>query len=125
MITKDKWVAIMRAAGFTEDDMQRWHKEFEKAAPAEHQEFLEFLHIPCGRDRQDPRVEQGLARGYDLRQERLAAGRVEQRGAEAAGVPVGHSQRDPDLFGEFLLQDLRLVFGAELLQRRRASRSRW
>jgi hypothetical protein len=27
--------------------MHRWHAEFEKAAPAEHQEFLEFLHIPA------------------------------------------------------------------------------
>ena len=45
MMTKDRWVAIMRAAGFGEDDMRRWHTEFEKAAPAEHQEFLEFLHI--------------------------------------------------------------------------------
>ena len=47
MITKDKWVAIMRGAGFTEADMHRWHREFEKAAPQEHQEFLEFLHIPA------------------------------------------------------------------------------
>ena len=46
MVTKDKWVAIMKAAGFSEDDMRRWHTEFEKAAPEEHQEFLEFLHIP-------------------------------------------------------------------------------
>ena len=46
MITKDRWVGIMRAAGFSEDAMKRWHVEFEKAAPAEHQEFLEFLHIP-------------------------------------------------------------------------------
>jgi DNA-binding transcriptional MerR regulator len=45
MITKDKWVSIMRSAGFKESDMDRWHREFEKAAPAEHQEFLEFLHI--------------------------------------------------------------------------------
>ena len=45
VITKDKWVAIMRKAGFSEDDMHRWHAEFEKTAPAEHQEFLEFLHI--------------------------------------------------------------------------------
>lgn len=45
MVTKDKWVAIMTAAGFSEDDMRRWHSEFEKAAPDEHQEFLEFLHI--------------------------------------------------------------------------------
>lgn len=47
MITKDKWVEVMRAAGFTEENMHRWHREFEKAAPAEHQEFLEFLHVPA------------------------------------------------------------------------------
>ena len=46
MITKEKWVAIMKASGFKEDDMHRWHGEFERAAPEEHQEFLEFLHIP-------------------------------------------------------------------------------
>src|SRR5580704_4092153 len=46
MVTKEKWVAIMKAAGFTEPDMRRWHVEFEKSAPDEHQEFLEFLHIP-------------------------------------------------------------------------------
>jgi DNA-binding transcriptional MerR regulator len=46
MVTKEKWTAIMKAAGFSEDDMRRWHVEFEKSAPDEHQEFLEFLHIP-------------------------------------------------------------------------------
>ena len=47
MVTKQKWVEIMRAAGFSEEQMHRWHREFEKAAPTEHQEFLEFLHIPA------------------------------------------------------------------------------
>jgi hypothetical protein len=46
MNTKEKWVSIMQAAGFSEADMQRWHVEFERSAPEEHQEFLEFLHIP-------------------------------------------------------------------------------
>ena len=46
MVTKEKWTAIMSAAGFTKEDMHRWHAEFEKSAPQEHQEFLEFLHIP-------------------------------------------------------------------------------
>jgi DNA-binding transcriptional MerR regulator len=46
MITKQKWVSIMKGAGFSEADMHRWHAEFEKSAPEEHQEFLEFLHIP-------------------------------------------------------------------------------
>lgn len=47
MISKEKWVEIMRGAGFSEDDMHRWHTEFERSAPAEHQEFLEFLKIPA------------------------------------------------------------------------------
>lgn len=47
MLTKDKLVSIMRAAGLTEDDMNRFHAEFERSAPAEHQEFLEFLKIPA------------------------------------------------------------------------------
>ena len=46
MVRKEKWVEMIRAAGFTEEQMYRWHREFEKAAPAQHQEFLEFLHIP-------------------------------------------------------------------------------
>jgi DNA-binding transcriptional MerR regulator len=46
VITKDKWVEIMRKVGFSDEDMHRWHKEFEKSAPEEHQEFLQFLHIP-------------------------------------------------------------------------------
>jgi hypothetical protein len=37
----------MRASGLTEDDMRRFHAEFERNAPEEHQEFLEFLHIPA------------------------------------------------------------------------------
>ncbi len=45
-MTKDKWVSIMKAAGFSEDDMRRWHREFEKAAPEDHNEFLKYLHIP-------------------------------------------------------------------------------
>src|SRR5580704_14735922 len=47
MITKEKWVSIMKASGMTEETMHRWHAEFEKAAPEEHQEFLEYLHIPA------------------------------------------------------------------------------
>jgi MerR family transcriptional regulator, thiopeptide resistance regulator len=52
MITKDKWVAIMKGCGLTEEQMHAWHGEFERAAPDEHQEFLEFLHIPAEEIRQ-------------------------------------------------------------------------
>ncbi len=60
MMTKEKWVAIMQAAGFNEKDMRRWHTEFEKAAPEEHQEFLQYLHInetEIGRIREWSRAE--------------------------------------------------------------------
>jgi DNA-binding transcriptional MerR regulator len=45
MMTKEKWVSIMRAAGLSTEDMSRWHTEFEKAAPEDHQQFLEYLRI--------------------------------------------------------------------------------
>jgi DNA-binding transcriptional MerR regulator len=46
MITKEKWVSIMKSCGLSDEQMNRWHAEFERSAPEEHQEFLEFLHIP-------------------------------------------------------------------------------
>jgi DNA-binding transcriptional MerR regulator len=52
VITKEKWVQIMKSAGFSAEDMNRWHREFETSAPAEHQEFLEFLHIGAEEIRQ-------------------------------------------------------------------------
>jgi len=47
MSTKEKWGSIMKACGFSAEQMHRWHAEFERSAPKEHQEFLEFLHIPA------------------------------------------------------------------------------
>ena len=47
IMTKEKWVSIMKASGLNEQQMHRWHEEFERSAPQEHQEFLEFLHIPA------------------------------------------------------------------------------
>jgi len=46
MLDKNKWVSIMTAAGFSNEDMHRWHVEFERMAPQEHDEFLKFLRIP-------------------------------------------------------------------------------
>ena len=46
-MNKEKWVAIMKAAGFADEEMNKWHKEFERAAPDDHQEFLEYLKIPA------------------------------------------------------------------------------
>ncbi|HEY6554182.1 MAG TPA: MerR family transcriptional regulator [Vicinamibacteria bacterium] len=44
-LDKEGWVAILRATGLSEDDMRRWHVEFEAAAPEAHQDFLEALGI--------------------------------------------------------------------------------
>ena len=46
MINKERWVEIMRAAGFKDQDMHNWHVQFEKMEPNAHQEFLESLGIP-------------------------------------------------------------------------------
>jgi DNA-binding transcriptional MerR regulator len=45
--TMDKaaWVELLRATGLDDDDMRRWHVEFERQAPEAHQEFLESLGI--------------------------------------------------------------------------------
>jgi MerR family transcriptional regulator, thiopeptide resistance regulator len=45
MITKNRWVEIMRAAGLNDSDMSNWHTQFEKMEPEAHQEFLESLGI--------------------------------------------------------------------------------
>lgn len=44
-MTKDKFVAILRAAGITDDQMNKLHVEFEQTDPVEHQRFLEYLNI--------------------------------------------------------------------------------
>jgi MerR family transcriptional regulator, thiopeptide resistance regulator len=42
-VDKDRWVAILRAAGLDDAAMHRWHVEFERIAPKGHQDFLESL----------------------------------------------------------------------------------
>jgi DNA-binding transcriptional MerR regulator len=42
----DTWKSLLEASGFGEEDMQRWHVDFERLAPEKHREFLEFLCIP-------------------------------------------------------------------------------
>jgi DNA-binding transcriptional MerR regulator len=43
---RGKWVELLRASGFTDEDLGRWHRDFERTDPAYHQRFLEFLGIP-------------------------------------------------------------------------------
>lgn len=45
VVSKKRWVEIMAAAGFTEQNMRDWHKTFERMEPDGHQEFLESLSL--------------------------------------------------------------------------------
>jgi len=44
-LDKERWVEVLRATGLDDDDMWRWHAEFERMAPAAHEEFLVSLGI--------------------------------------------------------------------------------
>jgi MerR family transcriptional regulator, thiopeptide resistance regulator len=46
VIDKARWIEILRASGMSDDEMARWHVEFERLAPAAHAEFLVSLGIP-------------------------------------------------------------------------------
>lgn len=43
---KETWVGLLSAAGFSEEDMSRWHVQFERSAPDKHEQFLRSLRIP-------------------------------------------------------------------------------
>lgn len=45
-MTKEKWMELFNFIGLTEEQMHKWHKEFEKRYPQDHQAFLQWLHIP-------------------------------------------------------------------------------
>jgi DNA-binding transcriptional MerR regulator len=42
---KASWVALLRRAGFTEEDMWQWHADFEAESPAAHAAFLRSLRL--------------------------------------------------------------------------------
>ncbi len=49
IMNRERWLSLLAASGFGEKEMQRWHAEFERAAPKKHREFLELL---CFSDRE-------------------------------------------------------------------------
>lgn len=46
VMNKDLWVSLLNACGFSEEDMHRWHRQFERTAPDLHLSFLRQLQIP-------------------------------------------------------------------------------
>jgi DNA-binding transcriptional MerR regulator len=45
VMTRERWVALLAAAGLDEADRELWHREFERQSPEAHQDFLESLGI--------------------------------------------------------------------------------
>ncbi|OMH38833.1 MerR family transcriptional regulator [Motiliproteus sp. MSK22-1] len=45
MVSKERWVEIMKVSGMSDEAMHNWHRQFEKMEPDSHQEFLESLSI--------------------------------------------------------------------------------
>lgn len=47
IMNKERWVALLRAAGLDEAEMRQWHVAFERQSPEAHRDFLESLGIPA------------------------------------------------------------------------------
>lgn len=63
IITKEHWVSLLKATGLDEDDMTKWHIEFEKMSPEAHQDFLESLGI----EKDEIKVIRGLSSNGETR----------------------------------------------------------
>lgn len=46
-VDKARWTDMLSQAGFSDDDMARWHADFERDAPGEHKAFLASLGLPA------------------------------------------------------------------------------
>jgi len=44
-LDKQGWIDVLRATGLSDEDMRRWHVEFERMSPQGHRDFLESLGI--------------------------------------------------------------------------------
>lgn len=45
-VNVDEWTDLFRFVGLSDEDMHRWHREFEARHPEGHQGFLEWLGLP-------------------------------------------------------------------------------
>lgn len=45
LMNKKLWVSLLESAGFSQKDMHRWHRHFERSAPEMHLLFLRQLNI--------------------------------------------------------------------------------
>jgi DNA-binding transcriptional MerR regulator len=64
-MTKEKWVAMLRASGMSDAEMMEWHRAFERLTPAAHQDFLESLGLGATEIRRIRRHSKGGADARD------------------------------------------------------------
>lgn len=62
VMNRERWISLLGAAGFSAEDMRRWHVQFERSAPDKHREFLEFL---CFGEREIRRIRSRAAASDD------------------------------------------------------------
>jgi DNA-binding transcriptional MerR regulator len=46
VLDKEAWVRLLADSGFSEEDMDAWHRAFERSSPEQHERFLRALCIP-------------------------------------------------------------------------------
>lgn len=46
VMSKSLWIELLQSAGYDAAARLQWHRHFERASPAAHQRFLEFLCLP-------------------------------------------------------------------------------
>ena len=59
-MSREQWIEVFEASGLDEAMMQRWHGEFERRYPAQHQAFLEWIGFTAD---EAMRVRQSAPRG--------------------------------------------------------------
>ena len=64
-VDADLWIELLDAAGMDEDARRLWHTEFERRAPAGHQEFLLSLGIPADQVERIQRWSRGEIDDYE------------------------------------------------------------
>lgn len=79
VMTKELWVSLLADSGFSEEDMQNWHSQFERTAPEKHQRFLQLLQIP---EEEIERIRRASRQGY-----RQDPGLGSDRDGNQAGQP--------------------------------------
>lgn len=45
-LSREVWTNLLRVSGFTDNDMRKWHIQFERTDPIRYEIFLKHLNIP-------------------------------------------------------------------------------